>query len=157
VPDQKPPRLAGDERETLRAALQYVRESFARKLGGIDDEAARWSPVGSGTSLLWLTRHLAYAESVWVLGRFAGRPDDVPPNDVPEGDTLPAAVEAYRATWQAVDEVVTSASLDDGCRADGQQPPVNLRWILVHLVEEIARHAGHADLIRELRDGSTGR
>ncbi|HZB71985.1 MAG TPA: DinB family protein [Acidimicrobiales bacterium] len=157
MPDQKPLRLAGDERETLRAALQYVRESFVRKLGGIDDEAARWAPVGSGTSLLWLTRHLAYAESVWVLGRFAGRADDVPPNGVPEGDTLTAAVEAYRATWRAVDEVVASASLDDGCRADRQQPPVNLRWILVHLVEEIARHAGHADLIRELRDGSTGR
>jgi Protein of unknown function (DUF664) len=157
VGDQAPPRLAGDERDTLRAALQYVRESFVRKLDGIDDQAARWSPVGSGTSLLWLTRHLAYAESVWVLGRFAGRDDGVPANGVPEADTAAAALEAYRATWRAVDEVVAGASLDDACRADRQQPPVNLRWILVHLVEEIARHAGHADLIRELRDGSTGR
>ncbi len=157
MPDHKPPRLAGGERETLVALLQYTRESFVRKLDGLDDDAARWSPVDSGTSLLWLTRHLAYAESVWVLGRFAGRPDDVPANAVPEGDTPAAAVEAYRATWRAVDDVVASASLDDGCRADDQQPPVDLRWILAHLLEETARHAGHADLIRELRDGSTGR
>ena len=157
MPDHGPPRLASDERETLCTALQYVRESFVRKLDDLDDDGARWSPVGSGTSLLWLTRHLAYAESVWVLRRFAGRPDDVPPNGVPDGDTLAAAVEAYRATWRAVDEVVAGASLDEGCRADDTRPPVNLRWILVHLVEEIARHAGHADVIRELRDGATGR
>ena len=155
--DSRPPKLAADERETLCTALRYVRESFVRKVEGVDEEPARWSPVGSGTSLLWLTRHLAFAESVWVLGRFADRQDEVRPNEVPDADTVAAAVEAYRATWRAVDEVVASASLDDRCRADARQPPANLRWVLVHLVEEIARHAGHADILRELRDGSTGR
>ena len=156
--DQRPPRRSGDERETLLSLLQFQRESFVRKVDGLPDDDARWSPVPSGTSLLWLTRHLAYAESVWVLGRFAGRRAEVPANDVPEGDTVAAAVEAYRATWRAVDEAVASAaSLDDGCKDDEQQPPVDLRWILAHLLEETARHAGHADIIRELRDGSTGR
>ena len=73
------------------------------------------------------------------------------------GLCLFTAVTTVLMVSPAVDEVVAGASLDDGCRADRQQPPVDLRWILVHLVEELARHAGHADLIRELRDGSTGR
>jgi hypothetical protein len=158
VPDQGPPRRSGDERATLVDLLRFQRESFVRKVAGIDEAAARWSPVPSGTSLLWLTRHLTYAESVWVLGRFAGRAEAVPANEVPDVDSVEAAIEAYRDTWQAVDEVVAAAaSLDDGCRADERQPPVDLRWILAHLLEETARHAGHADLIREQLDGSTGR
>ena len=156
--DQRPPRRAGDERGTVLSLLQFQRESFVRKVEGVGEEEARWSPVPSGTSLLWLTRHLAFAEAVWVIGRFAGRHDDVPENEVPDGDTVAAAVDAYRATWRAVDEVVAaSSSLEDFCRADDRQPPVDLRWILGHLLEETARHAGHADIIRELLDGQTGR
>ena len=155
--DQRPPRLAGDERATLVALLQFQRESFVRKVAGVDDEAARWSPVPTGTSLLWLTKHLAGAEAVWVLTRFAGRTDVVRDDTVREGDTLDGAIEAYRATWRAVDAVVAEASLDDGCQADEHSPPVDLRWILAHLLEETARHAGHADLLREQLDGSTGR
>jgi hypothetical protein len=157
VADQGPPRRSGDERETLLELLRFQRESFVGKVEGMGEEEARWSPVPSGTSLLWLTRHLAYAEAVWVIGRFAGRRDEVPANEVPDEDSVAAAVEAYRATWRAVDEVVTSASLDDGCEDDERQPPVDLRWIVAHLLEETARHAGHADIIRELQDGSTGR
>ena len=157
MPDRRPPRLSGDERETLVALLQFQRESFVRKVTGVEEADARWSPVPSGTSLLWLTKHLAGAEAVWVLRRFAGRPDVVRDDAVGEGDTLAAAVDAYRTTWRAVDEVVASASLDAGCRADEREPPVDLRWILAHLLEETARHAGHADIIREQLDGSTGR
>jgi hypothetical protein len=157
VVDLKPPHRIGDERGTAMALLRFQRESFLRKVEDLDDEAARSSPVASGTSLLWLTRHLAYAESTWVLGRFAGRSGDVPPNEVPEGDTVAAAVEAYRATWEAVDEVVAGASFDDPCEVGEGRPTVDLRWIMGHLLEETARHAGHADIIRELLDGSTGR
>jgi hypothetical protein len=57
VPDQKPPRLAAGELQTLRALLQYQRDSLVRKVAGLDDAAARRSPVGSGTSLLWLIKH----------------------------------------------------------------------------------------------------
>ena len=155
--DLRPPHRTGDERGTVMALLQFQRESFVRKVEDLDDEAARSSPVGSGTSLLWLTRHLAFAESVWVLGRFASRPDDVPPNQVPEGDTVAAAVAAYRAAWRAVDEVVAGASFDDVCQLGDERSAVDLRWIMAHLLEETARHAGHADIIRELLDGATGR
>ena len=157
MPDRYPPRCAGDERGSLLALLQFQRESFVRKVSGVDDAAARWSPVPSGTSLLWLTKHLAGAEAVWVLQRFVGRPDVVRDDQVAEGDTLEGAVDAYRATWRVVDEVVRAASLDDRPRADDREPPVDLRWILLHLLEETARHAGHADVIREQLDGSTGR
>ena len=157
MPDRYPPRRAGDERGSVLALLQFQRESFVRKVSGVDDAAARWSPVPSGTSLLWLTKHLAGAEAVWVLQRFAGRPDVVRDDQVAEGDTLEGAVDAYRATWRVVDEVVRAASLDDRPRADDREPPVDLRWILLHLLEETARHAGHADVIREQLDGSTGR
>jgi uncharacterized damage-inducible protein DinB len=158
VPDRKPPRLAGDERATLQALLQYQRESVVRKATGIDEGEGRRRLVASDTTLLWLLKHLARAERVWVLHRFAGQADDVPDDAVGDDDTLAAALDAYRATWAEVDAVVASApSLDEPCRRVGDEAPVNLRWVVSHLLEETARHAGHADILRELIDGSTGR
>jgi hypothetical protein len=158
VPDQKPPRSSGDERETLMVLLQFQRESVVRKVEGVSDADARTSPVASGTSLLWLVRHLAMAEHRWVVNRFAGRPDREPADAVADGDTLADAVELYRSTSRVVDAIVAGAGLDDRCRAlDAGDPPTNLRWVLGHLLEETARHAGHADIIRELLDGDTGR
>jgi hypothetical protein len=75
VADLKPPRLAGDDRTTLRAFLQYQRDSFVRKLTGVDEEQAAVSSVESGTSLLWLSNHMADAEAVWILHRFAQHPE----------------------------------------------------------------------------------
>jgi hypothetical protein len=148
----------GEERRTLQALLQFQRESFVRKLDGLDEQQARWSPVASGTSLLWLAKHLAGAETIWVLQRFAGRTDVERDDEVRDGDSVASAVAHYRDTWGAVDEVVAGASLDDRCDMGGEgRPSVDLRWILAHLLEETARHAGHADIIRELRDGSIGR
>jgi uncharacterized damage-inducible protein DinB len=157
VTDRKPPRLAGDERRTLQALLQFQRDSFARKVEGVTDAAARQQFVGSGTTLLWLTNHLSYAEVVWIVDRFAGEDTQSVDDSVNSNDTLAAAVDAYRRTWARVDEIVAKSSLDDECRAIGDGPPANLRWVLMHLLEETARHAGHADIIRELIDGTTGR
>jgi uncharacterized damage-inducible protein DinB len=157
VADRKPPRLEGDERETLRALLQYQRESVARKVAGLDEAAARRPLVGSGTTLLWLLKHLARAETLWIAHRFAGTDDPVPDDTVQPDDTLASAVNAYRDTWRRVDAIVAAASLDDPCRNVGDERPVNLRWVLAHLLEETARHAGHADVLRELIDGQTGR
>lgn len=155
--DLKPPRLADGEAQTLRALLQYQRESLLRKVDGVDEEHARWSPVGSGTSLLWLIRHMAAAEATWVLQRFAGQ-DPSPPGPEPADGTLRDAAEAYRQGWQRVDAVAfAGAGLDELCRHRDPGDPVSLRWVLMHLLEETARHAGHADILRELIDGSTGR
>jgi hypothetical protein len=152
MPDRKPIRLADDDRTTLVGLLQYQRGSFVRKMLGLDDEAATSSPVASGTSLLWLANHMGDAEATWVLRRFAGRTDDPPP-----APDLAGAVERYRAISAEVDTVVAGASLDDLCPAFDGEPQVNLRWILAHLLQETARHAGHADILRELIDGDTGR
>lgn len=158
MPDQKPPRLEGDERETLHALLQFQRESLVRKVTGVSEEQARMVLVGSGTHLLWLIKHLARAETLWMQIRYAGRSADVPDDDIRADDTVASAVEAYRRTWQATDSEASAApTLDAPCRGVDDGAPANLRWVLMHLLEETARHAGHADVLREMIDGQTGR
>ncbi len=156
--DQKPPRLETGERETLQALLQYQRDSLVKKVEGVSEHAARASPVASGTSLLWLLRHMARAESIWLLHRFAGRPPFVEDDELRPEDTVRSAVAAYRETWRRSDAVVADApDLDAPALDPGAGTQVSLRWVLMHLLEETARHAGHADILRELIDGQTGR
>ena len=130
---------------------------MVRKVAGVDEVAARRPLVDSGTTLLWLIKHMAHAESLWVLHRFAGDDVELPDDGVHMDDTLAAAVDSYRETWARVDAVLATADLEASCRNPGDAAPVNLRWVLMHLLEETARHAGHADILRELTDGHTGR
>ena len=108
--------------------------------------------------MLWLVKHLRRAEITWVELRFAGLPLEVPSDDVQPEDTVATALEAYRTTAARTDALARrAASLDELSRNTGDESVVSLRWILAHLLEETARHAGHADILRELIDGSTGR
>ena len=75
MPDLKPPRLVADERVTLLTLIQYQRDSFVRKVAGVDEGRARQNPVVSGTNLLWLTKHMARAES--LFGLFVALPDSI--------------------------------------------------------------------------------
>ncbi len=154
--DRKPPRLDGDDRAVLLGLLRYQRESFAAKAEGIDDAAAARSPVGSGTSVLWLVNHMADAEVVWVLARFTGRPmSEVAP---PPATTMAGGLHRYRRVWDLVDAVVAAEpDLGRPCPPFDDEPPPTLRWILAHLLQETARHAGHLDILCELIDGRTGR
>lgn len=155
--DRKPPRLSADERTTLLALLQFQRESLVRKVAGLDEDDARRQLVPTGTTLLWLLRHLAGAELRWVADRFAGEGVEIV-DDVQPDDTIDSLTAAYREVWARVDTIVVAApSLDTVCQDNQGLSPVNLRWVLAHLLEETARHAGHADILRELIDGSTGR
>ena len=155
--DQKPSRPLDDELTTSLALLQFQRESFLRKLDGVGDDDARRRMVGSGTSLLWLAKHLAYAEDIWLVQRFAGQPGFALDNTLADDDTVAGIVAAYREGWARVDAIAAAApDLEVRCEPDSG-PPVNLRWILLHLLEETARHAGHADILREMIDGTTGR
>jgi hypothetical protein len=157
VPDLKPPRLNAGERGTLHALLQYQRDSLVRKVIGVDESAARRSAVSSGTTLLWLVKHLTQAELLWIVSRFGGEDITLPDDAVTADDTLAAVVAGYRATWARAYALASAASLDEPCRRASGEAPVNLRWVLMHLLEETARHAGHADVLRELIDGTTGR
>jgi hypothetical protein len=162
VADRKPPRLTDGEIGTLVALLGYQRASLVGKVEGVSVEQASWSPVPTGTSLLWLISHMADAEETWILRRFAG--PTVDPvielvEDPPSGATeVSVAVARYRKVWSEVDGVVAASGDPEAlCRGDDTDPPVNLRWVLAHLLEETARHAGHADILRELVDGAVGR
>ena len=157
VTDLKPPRLASVERPTLVALLDYQRQSLVRKLDGLDAQSARWSPVPSGTSLLWLVKHLTQSEASWIMSRFAGREDELPSGQLEDTDTVASVVAAYQEGWEVVDEVIDAHSFDDPAADQQGLAPVTLRWIVMHLLEETARHAGHADLIREQLDGAVGR
>jgi uncharacterized damage-inducible protein DinB len=141
----------------LLALLQYQRESLVRKVTGVSEQEARRRFVGSATTLLWLITHMTRAEATWVLRRFAGEAAEPPADEPGPHETVAGAVEAYRRMWQTVDAVVEGAGLDAPCADVGDEAAVNLRWVLAHLLEETARHAGHADILRELVDGTTGR
>jgi uncharacterized protein DUF664 len=156
VPDQKPPRLAGGERDVLMALVQFQRDSLLRKLDGVAEDAARRRLVDSDTTLIWLVKHLARAELMWLGLRFAGEDITLPDETVLPSDTVGSVSAGYRAACARADALASAASLDELCRRHPDPVP-NLRWVLMHMLEETARHAGHADILRELIDGSTGR
>ncbi len=156
--DHKPPRPVADERTTLLALLDYQRESLIDKVQGLDAEAATAVSMPSGTTLLWLIQHLASAETRWMVYRYLGEePHDDDPGAAPTG-TVDHAVAEYRRAARRTDAIVIGAdSLDRMCVNTGSESPVSLRWVVAHLLEETARHAGHADILAELTDGRTGR
>ena len=159
MPDRRTPLDLVDERETLVQFLDYLRESVAIKADDLDEPAARRSTVPSGTSLLGLVKHLTAVEVLWFQYAFAGLDVDVPSDEITPSDTVESAVAAYRETWRTNDAIVADCEdLERVCRRALTTPdPLSLRWVLVHMVEETARHAGHADIIREQIDGLTGR
>lgn len=157
VTDHLAPRITGGEREILTGLLQFQRESMLRKVAGVHADAARKSVVGSGTSLLWLVKHLARVELMWFTLRFAGSDEGLPDDTVTEADTVASVSAGYQAATARADAIIAAASLDDLCQAAPGDMPLSLLWVVAHMLEETARHAGHADILRELIDGETGR
>jgi uncharacterized damage-inducible protein DinB len=146
-----------DERTSLSQWLDYHRGVLVWKLDGLSDEQARRPMVPSGTSLLGLVKHLADVERWWFGEVFAG-------NDIAEegdhftpgpSDTVESVVASYREACARSRAVVdAAASLDDVAVHETRTP--TLRWVLIHMIEETARHNGHADMARELLDGTVG-
>jgi uncharacterized damage-inducible protein DinB len=159
--DRPDPPIAAPEAETLVGFLEFQRATFAWKCAGLraDGLATR---VGVSTMTLGgLLGHLAAVEDSWFTDDFAGRPvviaDD--PWAAPGGPD--ALHEGWRAAVERSRAVVAEALAGEGLGAVARDPkpadrPVTLRWILVHMIEEYARHNGHADLLREVVDGATG-
>ncbi len=159
-----PARRNDPEREMLRDWLDWHRATLLRKCAGLDAaRLAKRAVPPSGLSLLGLVRHMSDTERGWVRQTFRGQPipdlyyrADAPFADFEEADPVRAEedFELYRAECRAVDAALEGAKLDDTYTFQGKI--ISLRWTWQHLVEEYARHNGHADLLREAIDGSTG-
>ena len=157
--DRRTPFLVAGERETLLAFLDYLREAVLIKASGLDDEALRRSLVPSGTSVLGLVKHLTMVEVAWFQWSFAGFDVPIPDQGLDAGDTTESVIAGYRAAIEQSNALVAERhDLDELCaRTRSDFEPLSLRWVLVHMVEETGRHAGHADILREQLDGQTGR
>jgi uncharacterized damage-inducible protein DinB len=155
------PRNDSGELDTALAFLNFNRESVLKKADGLDDEQLRRVLVGTGTNLLGLIRHLAGAERYWFGLHLTGVK---PPEGykfgmkVPAGTPAEAVISDYRAAIAESDAAIIAAGDPQTLlakRVSGQRQ--TLRWLLAHMTSETARHAGHADILREQIDGTTGR
>jgi hypothetical protein len=157
--DRRTPFIEAGERETLLTFLDYLREAVLIKVSGIGDDALRRSVVPSGTTLLGLVKHLTMVEIAWFPFSFAGADVRVPSGELEPADTTASVIAGYRTAIAESDEIVAAApDLDRLCvRAAFAPDRMSLRWVLVHMVEETGRHAGHADILREQLDGKIGR
>jgi uncharacterized damage-inducible protein DinB len=156
-PDEAAP---ADEMTMARAWLAHLRGSVVFKLEGLDDAQLRWRPAPTANSLGAIAVHVGYAERLWLRAIFAGEEMDMGWRrhmfDLPDDWSVADVIAFYRAETAAADAVLDRAESFD-LRSSGPNRPTTLRWVVVHLIEEIARHAGHMDITRELLDGRTGR
>lgn len=155
--------VSGDEKQVLAGFLDHYRKVLLDICDGLSDEDLRRSFVPSGTSILGMIKHLAYVERGWFQEAVAGGDVDYPfGDDDPEGDfriepeeTTQQILDLYRAECDKSRAILEAASLDAISPHPQRSDDYNVRWIVVHMIEETARHAGHADIIRELIDGKT--
>ena len=163
--ERKDTPFEGSEKELLEATLDYHRATLLQKTSGLSEHDLRREMTASGTNLLGLVKHLAYVERWWFQWIHAG--DDVHfpwTDDDPDADFRAEADETaeqvfalYRAENEHARTIASAAELDAVARRAhrGNARP-SLRWVLLHMIQETARHNGHADIVRELIDGTTG-
>jgi uncharacterized damage-inducible protein DinB len=153
----------GGEKESLQIALDRHRDAVLWKLEGLSDEDLRRPMTPSGTSLLGLVKHLAAVEYGWFCNSFGRETEPLPfDENTPDADlrirpdeTTNQILEFYSRARGASDRVIDELALEaTGTAWFGDT--VSLRWVLVHMVEETARHAGHVDIVCELIDGMVG-
>ena len=148
--------LIGSERAQLLAFVHDNRTEIAALLDGLTEEQARARLVPSATTLLGIVKHCSFVERVWFHVSLAGRGRDevgIPESAddswvLTEDDTIDSVLADYRAAWAEADQIAAPYGLDD-LAVHNRRGPLTLRWIYVHLVEELARHAGHGDILRE--------
>jgi uncharacterized damage-inducible protein DinB len=159
----EPPNV-GDEKTMLAAYLDRHRATLLWKCEGLsEDDLRRRSVDPSGLSLLGLVRHLTDVERGWFQRGVGGQhapplyySDDNPEGDVDDLDStdVQQVFAAYGAECERSRASVAARSLDDTIDNDGE--PLSVRWVVLHMLEEYARHNGHADFLRERIDGATG-
>ena len=164
IPARVRPAGDGDERAQLLGWLNLQRAVVHQKCEGLDDDAAHRPlvPTSPLMTIAGLVSHLRWVEHCWFEVLFLGGPTDANPQfGGDEGadfrvDGVPLArlLEEYAQQCATSDSIVGAASLDDsGRNSEHGTDQVSLRWILGHMVEEVARHVGHLDLLREMTDG----
>ena len=153
----------GTEKETLVGVLNELRSVMLWKLDGLDKEQAARPVVASGTSLLGIIKHLAWVERWWFVDFIGGKKLDYPWSEadpdadfrVEDDETIASISQLYvDAVGEANAVIAAAPSLDVTGALDSG--PRSLRWVLVHMIDETGRHAGHSDIIREMIDGATG-
>jgi len=151
------------ERETLLGFRDWYEQVVVNKVEDLTLEQASTVMTPSGMSPLGVVKHLASAEAGWYRDTFAGEPDFTEvSNDesfvVNDGDTIESVTAEYREECARSKAIIEAAgSLDDLSAREAEiRGHTSLRWILIHMLEETARHAGHLDLMREQLDGRTG-
>ena len=162
-PERRQRREMVGERELLARFLDFQRDTLLWKVSGLTREDLTTPRTPSGLSLLGIVKHLAYVERSWFQRRFMGRDVYIAWRGVqPDadfhiaGDESPESVFAFYQTEIAESRRIVAATDSLDAVAINPERPVTLRWILIHMIEETARHVGHADLMRELTDGQTG-
>ncbi|MDQ6857216.1 MAG: DinB family protein [Candidatus Dormibacteraeota bacterium] len=157
------PPTAADEKTTLSAFLDWYRDNLERKVERLDRDALTRRLVPSMTTLLGIVKHLAYVERGWFQNTFLGLDLYRPPRNaqddgefrIEDHETVEAIIDLYRREVARSREIVAAASLEDHAQREDRRH-FTLRWIMVHMLEETARHVGHADILREQTDGAAG-
>jgi uncharacterized damage-inducible protein DinB len=155
APERDLPAGNPDERDLLLSWLAWLREAVLGKIDGLDETEARWTPDGGLISLLGIVNHLTQVEWRWIDGTMRGDNTSRLDAEFSPGPelTVAAAVAAYRSRAAATESYVRATPLTEPTRdSDG----TDLRFVLLHLINETAQHAGHADATRELLDGVVG-
>ena len=155
--------LTGGEKESLQAALDRHRDVALWKIEGLDDEELRRPMTPSGTNLLGLLKHLGAVEYGWFSETFGYEVEALPFDENDENadlrvephETTADIIAFYQRARAAADKSIAEHGIEDTGTAWWGEV-VSMRWVLIHMVEEVARHAGHMDILRELIDGSTG-
>ncbi|HEY7946802.1 MAG TPA: DinB family protein [Acidimicrobiales bacterium] len=154
-----------NERDTLEGALDWYRAVVPHKVEGLGLDQARRVLTPTGLSVLGVIKHLAWVERGWFRETFAGEEVEFVDSDldnsaeflIDQDDTVESVLAFYRDEVERSRLITGSSSLDDvSARSTTFHGHVSLRWILVHMLEETARHAGHLDIMRETIDGRTG-
>jgi uncharacterized damage-inducible protein DinB len=165
--DRRDPPETLPEKDMLAAYLDYHRATLLWKADGLSDADLRRPMTPSGVTLLGMIKHVAYVERWWFQAVFLGEkvyfPESAADPDIewrigPDESTT-SVLDLYRTECERSRHIFAAADLDDRARAPRTQPrggEQSLRWIVIHLIEETARHNGHADIMREAIDGATG-
>jgi hypothetical protein len=155
------PRVDSGELDTALAFLSFARHCVLKKAEGLSDEQLRRVLVGSGTCILGLVQHLAEVERYWFGHHVAGGawdPGQERGMTVPAGRAAADVLAGYRTAIADSDRAIRAAGGPEtrfAIPVDGTRH--TLRWVIAHMTSETARHAGHADILREQLDGTTGR